>query len=119
MAEIKDESGEAIKDESGESIFDESGPVYYETITDGIKASDAALTAFLTQHSFRFREDDDSEAAATWKAALNTAINLGAGNTFRLRYLINALNDPASKQYQIEYRRKPSGGAFGPWKQIN
>lgn len=90
-----------------------------ESASDGVKASDAAITAYLIQHSFRFRNDDADEDEATWKADLNSNLNLGADNTFRLRYLINALNDPASKQFQIEYRRKPSGGAFGPWKQIN
>lgn len=41
----------------------------------------------LTQQAYRHRNDDGSEALATWKAALNTAIQQGT-DRFRLRTLI-------------------------------
>lgn len=114
---------------------------FLKSITDGAKASDLAanvatvqglaadglistdeaiaLIGLLIQHSFRFRQDDGDEDAASWLATLNANINIAAGAAFRLRYLVDSSGDPSSKQFQIEYRRKPSGGEFGAWKKIN
>jgi hypothetical protein len=44
------------------------------------------------QHSFRVRNDDGSESAASWKAALNTDDSVAPGNRFRLRFLIDRTN---------------------------
>jgi hypothetical protein len=71
--------------------------------------------ATLTQHSFRFVNNDGDEDGSTFKAALNTAITLPAESTIRLRYLIDADGDPDSEQFALHYRYKPSGGAFGDW----
>lgn len=72
----------------------------------------------LDQEGFRFRNDDGSETTATWKEAQDTNINLAINTVARLRMLINATGDPDSKQFRLEYRRKPSGGAFGSWLRV-
>jgi hypothetical protein len=80
------------------------------------KIASAAET--LNQHSFRFFNDDGSESASTAKAALNTNINVDANDVLRARFLIDAMGDPTGKQFQLEYRRKPSGGSFGDWNKV-
>jgi hypothetical protein len=75
-------------------------------------------TGILEQEGFRFRNDDGSESAATWKAAQDTNINLAAATVTRLRFLINATGDPTERQFKLEYRHKPSGGSFGIWKPV-
>jgi hypothetical protein len=45
----------------------------------------APLAINLTQSAFRFRNDDGSESAASWKAAQNTATTIAVGERFRLR----------------------------------
>jgi hypothetical protein len=73
----------------------------------------------IEQEGFRFRNDDGSEAAATWKANQDVNITLAADTAARIRMLLNATGDPASIGAQLEYRYKPSGGAFGPWTKVN
>jgi len=82
----------------------------------GVREPSGAAT--LTQHSFRFFSDDGSESAATAKAAINTNVTLSANDIARLRLLLDATGDPTGKQFQLEYRRKPSGGSFGPWEKV-
>lgn len=77
-----------------------------------------SAAATLDLEGFRFRNDDGSESAATWKASQDTNITLAADTAARLRLLVNATGDPAGKQFQLEYRHKPSGGSFGPWKRV-
>lgn len=69
----------------------------------GISAIGTAAT--LEQEGYRFRNDDGSESAATWKAVQDANINLGQNQKVRLRVLINASGDPVSGQYQIEYKK--------------
>ena len=64
--------------------------------------------ATLEQAKYRFRNDDGSETTATWKAAQNTAISEGTGTNVRLRFQIQATNDPTAKAFKLQYRR--SGG---------
>ena len=72
----------------------------------------------IEQEGFRFRNDDGSESAATWKANQDTNITLAADTAARIRMLLNATGDPASIGAQLEYRYKPSGGAFGDWGKV-
>lgn len=72
----------------------------------------------FTQYAFRFRNDDGSETAATYAAAENTNITLTQGSKTRIRIGINATGDPTSKDFQLEYRRKPSGGSLGDWGKV-
>ena len=73
----------------------------------------------IEQEGFRFRNDDGSESAATWKANQDTNITLAADTAFRLRCLLKATGNPDSINAQAEARVKPSGGAFGAWGKIN
>ena len=72
----------------------------------------------LNQHSFRFFADNGSESASTALAAINTSSTLPPGAVARIRALIDATGDPTGKTFQLEYRRKPSGGAFGDWTKV-
>ena len=78
-----------------------------------------AVVATIEQEGFRFRNDDGSESAATWKANQDTNITLAADTAFRLRFLLKATGNPDSINAQAEARVKPSGGAFGAWGKIN
>jgi len=75
--------------------------------------------ASIEQEGFRFRNDDGSESAATWKANQDVNINLAADTAFRLRFLLKATGNPDRIDAQAEARVKPSGGAFGAWEKIN
>jgi len=79
----------------------------------------AVASATIEQEGFRFRNDDGSESAATWKANQDTNITLAANTAFRLRFLLKATGNPDSIDAQAEARVKPSGGAFGAWGKIN
>ena len=79
----------------------------------------AIASATIEQEGFRFRNDDGSESAATWKANQDTNITLAADTAFRLRFLLKATGNPDSIDAQAEARIKPSGGAFGSWEKIN
>lgn len=57
------------------------------------------------QEGFRFRNDDGSEAAATWLAAQDINITRAAALNTRIRVLVNATNDPPAEQYQLEVKR--------------
>lgn len=76
------------------------------------------------QEGFRFRYDDGSETTAAWLAAQDTAVTRTLATNTRLRMLVNTSGDPASLQYQLEYKKStdsdykkvgtPSGSiAFG------
>jgi hypothetical protein len=82
-----------------------------------LKQATAAVS--IEQEGFRFRNDDGSESAATWKANQDVNINLAADTAFRLRFLLKATGNPDSIDAQAEARVKPSGGAFGAWEKIN
>lgn len=63
--------------------------------------------ATYEQEGFRWRNDDGSESAATWRAAqdTNTGVAVIEGETVRLRTLINVTNDPASQSVKLQYRK--------------
>ena len=84
-----------------------------------IGADEYVSSAAIEQEGFRFRNDDGSESAATWKANQDVNINLAADTAFRLRFLLKATGNPDSIDAQAEARVKPSGGAFGAWEKIN
>jgi hypothetical protein len=47
---------------------------------------DSANCYNFTQKDFRFRDDDGSETAATWRQAINTDDTLDTGTNYRLRF---------------------------------
>lgn len=58
------------------------------------------------QEGFRFRNDDGSEAAATWMASQDTNASVSPATLKRLRMLINVTaNDPDLAQYKLQYRK--------------
>lgn len=81
-------------------------------------SSSSQAAATLIQEGFCFRNDDGSETTATWNADQDANITLGANTAKRLRFVIDTTGDPASKNLQLEYRYKPSGGAFGSWTKV-
>ena len=64
----------------------------------------AAGAATLEQAGFRFRNDDGSEALATWRQNQDVNDTVNQEETFRLRFLIQGVNDPAASQFQLEYK---------------
>ncbi len=65
----------------------------------------AELSSFtLDQNAFRARNDDGSETTATWAAAQSTNLTFPKDTNLRLRYLLNAVSNPGSTAYQLEYK---------------
>ena len=71
----------------------------------------------LAQSAIRWRIDDADEATATWAAVENAGLSAAAG-TKRLRVQVNHTGDPAAITPKWQYRRKPSGGAWGDWTTV-
>jgi hypothetical protein len=78
-----------------------------------IDVTDAQLTdwaggnltsATLEQEGFRWRDDNGSETGASWLAAQDSQLSRPISTNTRLRMLVNATSDPASIQYQLEYK---------------
>lgn len=69
-----------------------------------------ATSATLEQEGFRWYEDNGSESAASASAAQDTNITAAAGATKRLRMLVNATGDPATKQFKLQWKK--SGGSW-------
>ena len=65
----------------------------------------APAAAPLDQEGFRFRNDDGDEDAATWKEAQDTNLTAAKSVNTRLRVILDATGNPATTQYQLEYRR--------------
>ena len=61
--------------------------------------------ATIEQEGFRFRNDNGSETTASWIASQDTNISREININTRLRVLLNATGDPASAQYQLEYKK--------------
>ena len=65
----------------------------------------ASSTPTLEQEGFRFRNDDGSESAATWRQSQDTNDSVAVSTTMRLRMLINATNNPDAAHYKLQYRK--------------
>lgn len=74
------------------------------TVGDTVALVQTGVTT-LSQHSFRFRNNDGDEDAATWAAALNGNLSLAPDNVVRLRFLIDAQGDNDSNQFRLEYKK--------------
>lgn len=57
----------------------------------------------LDQEGYRFRNDDGTETTATWLA--NQDVDVTATGPKRLRMLINAVSDPPSTGFGLQYKR--------------
>ena len=67
-------------------------------------------SATLEQEGFRWYEDNGSESGSSAAAAQDTNITAAAGSTKRLRMLVNATGDPATKQFKLQWKK--SGGSW-------
>jgi hypothetical protein len=74
--------------------------------------------ATYEQEGFRWRDDDNNEALAAWLAAQDTNISRNLELNTRLRMLVNATGNPASQQYQLEYRQTTGSGGDGVWRKV-
>jgi hypothetical protein len=59
----------------------------------------------IEQEGFRFRNDDGNETTANWAASQDNNATAPAEVNLRLRMLINATGNPATAQYQLEYKK--------------
>lgn len=75
---------------------------------DDFEAGNLGSSATLEQEGYRWRNDDGSESAATWLASQDANIEVAVEVPKRLRVLVNASGDPASKRFKLQYR--PTGG---------
>lgn len=79
-------------------------------------------TPVLDQDAYRFRNDDGDEATATWRQPANTPDTIPLDTRFRARFAIEetaGVNPRDDVSYNLEYRRKPSGGSFGAWTPVD
>jgi hypothetical protein len=74
----------------------------------------SSATPTLEQEGFRFRKDDGSESTATWEANQDTNITVAVSIRKRLRMLVNATGDAASKQFKLQYRKQGAAS----WRDI-
>jgi hypothetical protein len=72
----------------------------------------------VTQEGFRFINDDGDEDASTFMAVQDANVSMLAGTAGRVRILLDTIGDAAAAQYQLEFRYKPPGGAFGDWGKV-
>ena len=76
----------------------------------GITATFTVLDAFtgappVVQEGYRWRNDDGSQTAATWKAAQDTNVTLSIGEAARLRMLLDTTDDPDPYAYTLYYKK--------------
>lgn len=74
----------------------------------------AAVSVSLEQEGFRWRNDNGSEITATWRQNQDVDDTIAIETNIRLRVLINATSDPATKQYKLQYKRT----AGATWKDV-
>lgn len=74
------------------------------------------FTATREQEGYRWRNDDGSEAAATWLASQDTDISRAASLNTRLRVLTNITGNAPSEGLKLQYRRADSNDE---WKDVN
>lgn len=72
--------------------------------------------AELEQEGFRFRNDDDDEANATWRQNQDVNDTIAKEINIRLRTILNATGDPDSQQFEIQYKETSDGAS--EWRKI-
>jgi hypothetical protein len=73
--------------------------------TSGIALEIRGDSGNVEQEGYRWRADDGNESGASWLASQDSDITRPAETVTRLRTLLNATGDPASNQYQLEYKK--------------
>lgn len=71
-----------------------------------------AVSVTFTQDAFRGRNDDGTEATATWIADENTDWNQVIGETFRIRFLVSRLNEGSSQNGSMDLYVSKNAGAY-------
>lgn len=85
---------------------DQAAVTVASTAVDAVASSSTTLEL----ESFRWRDDTAIESADSgWLANQNTNISAQINDTIRLRVLIDAVGDPASAQYKLQYRKTGEG----------
>jgi hypothetical protein len=79
-----------------------SGEYSGGTSDGGCIAISLIPAVLLDQEGFRFRNDDGDEAGATFAEAQDTNITAPLDTNLRVRFIVNAIGDPAATQYQLE-----------------
>jgi len=74
--------------------------------SDFVRSIGVSTTITIDQEGFRWRDDDNNEASATWLESQDTNITRNSGTNTRLRTIMNATGDPASKDFQLEFRKQ-------------
>lgn len=59
----------------------------------------------IEQEGFRWRNDDGNETTATWNGSQDANLTAPAGNTQRLRFVLNTTGDANAMQIQIEGKK--------------
>lgn len=73
----------------------------------------------IAQSDYRLRNDDGTEATATWKAAANTTASIDVDTNFRTRFLLKGTGNGSTLHHPtVEYRHKPDGGSWGSWSDV-
>jgi hypothetical protein len=57
------------------------------------------------QEGFRWRDDDNDEANATWLQSQDVDHSIAAETNIRLRIIVNGQDDPDPAQYTLEYKK--------------
>jgi len=76
----------------------------------------AGAAATIEQEGFRFRNDDGSESAATWRQTQDVDDTIAKDTNFRLRFLLSATGDPVTSKFQVEY--KETSAEDTRWRKI-
>ena len=66
------------------------------------------------QTSFRIRDDDGSESAATWRQAINVDDTLAVDTNFRIRFGYTIAGMDGAQACQLEYNLASAG-----WNPVN
>lgn len=75
-----------------------------------------AITYTAEAEGYRWRNDDGSESAATWRQSQDTADSVAPETTVRLRVLVNYTGDPGSVAHTLQVRRV--GDSDSTWETI-
>lgn len=89
--------------EAGTLTDEENAPVAWDVFLPQVRAISSSLS--IEQEGFRFRNDDGSEAAATWRQTQDTNDTIATATRFRLRFLLNTSGDQPAKNFRIQVKK--------------
>lgn len=92
------------------------GNAYENDASLDVIGIDGVDRASLDQEGYRFRNDDGSESAATWRQNQDTVDEVARDTNIRLRVLVDASGNPNSEQYRLDYKEASDGAA--EWRAV-